>query len=231
MTASVTAISPAAPTVGPGGSHHAGGVLLCRPTWRVPWLAPIRVVLLLAVAGTAKVVSEIHSVPAAAHRIAAAALWPSLVLAGYLAVHPLLLRWQFGRVRAGTPVAVAWAGRHRSGQPWLVLRSPGGRAWRVLLRPGPVEYPLPRWRGTPWLYPPAFTAGEVRGTLVKPRWSWRRALVLHRPHEGPGVAPVDARTALPFGADPAACVGVYLREVRHIRASSIDLRRAEIRPG
>jgi hypothetical protein len=217
MPPGATAITAPAPTVGPGESHHAGGVILCRPAWRVPWLAPIRVVLLLAAAGTAKLVADLPSAGSGLHRLATNAEWPALVLAGYVAVHPLWLRWQFGRVRGGTPVGVAWAGRDRSGQPWLVLRSPGGPAWRVLLRPGPVEYPLPRWRGTPWLFPPAFTAGEVHGTLVRPRWTWRRALVLHRPNDGPVVALVDGRTALPFGADPAACVGVYLREIRRLR--------------
>jgi hypothetical protein len=218
MSVATTTTAAQAPTVGPGASHHAGGVLLCRPAWRVPWLAPIRVVLLLAAAGAAKVVADLHSTGAGIHRVAMAAEWPALVLAGYLALHPLWLRWQFGRVRAGTPVAVAWAGRHRSGQPWLVLSGPDGRSWRVLLRRGPEEYPLPRWRGTPWLYPPAFSAGKVRGTLVRPRLTWRRGLILHRPDDGPGIVMVDGREALPFGADPAACVGVYLRKLHRLRS-------------
>jgi hypothetical protein len=204
-------------TVGPGSSHHAGGVLLCHPTWKVPWLAPIRALGLLLVAGAAKVTADVGVGGASLHRLARDAQWPALVLAVYVAVHPFLLRWQFGRVRAGKAVEIAWAGRHRSGQPWLVLRSPTGRAWRALPRQGPVEYPLPRWRGTPWIYPPALDAVRVRGTLVRPRWTWRHGLVLHRPDDAPGVELVGGREVLPFGSDPAGCLGVHLRAAHRIR--------------
>jgi hypothetical protein len=222
MPAGATAIVPAETAnqaaVGPGTSHQVGGVLLCRPAWHVPWLAPIRVLSLVVLAAVAKVIADIHLGGASIRTFATTIEGPALLLGVYVALHPFLIRWQFRRKRAGTPVDVGWAGRDRSGQPWLVLRSPTGRTWRALPRQGPVEYPLPRWRGTPWLYPPGLDAVAVHGTLVGPRWTWRRGLVLHRPDDGPEVELIGGREVLPFGSAPAGCVGVHLRVVHRMRA-------------
>jgi hypothetical protein len=182
--------------------------------WRVPWLAGFRVVALVLLAGAAKVVGDIGVGDATVRRVAIDVQWPALLLAAAIAVHPFLVRWLFRRTRYGLPVTVAWAGRDRSGQPWLVLRSPTGPAWRVRPRPGPVDYPLPRWRGTPWVYPPEVDSLPVPGTLVRPGWTRRRGLVLHRTTGGPAAGAQDIYV---FGTEPLCCQGLHLRSVRRLR--------------
>jgi hypothetical protein len=225
MSAAATTVTGGRTAVGPGATHHVGGAVLCRPAWRVPWLAPLRVIILLLVAATARVVGDVNLGGLAVHHAAMVVEWPAVAIAAYVAVHPVLLRAQFRRTRSGIPVEVAWAGRDHSGQPWLVLRGADRRAWRARPRQGPVEYPVPRWRGTPWLYPPAFDAVAVRGTLVRPKWTWRRGLVLHGHPGEAGEGPKASWAVIAFGGDPALCVGVHLRALRRLpaRPSQADL--------
>jgi hypothetical protein len=161
----------------------------------------------------------------------------SLIAAAYLLLHPLVIRLLFARSRRGTPVEVRWAGRHRAGQSWLVLHADDGRVWRVLPRRGPATYPLPRWRGTPWLEPPPPATGPIRGTFLEPPGTWRRGLILHTPAPtaaGRFSTGGDGSYVLPLGADVDTCVGVHLQSIRpcpesppHDRSGSHPRPRAE----
>jgi hypothetical protein len=178
------------------------------------------VLLLLLGAGAARVVA-VRAGGSDAHRLASAVGWPAVSLALYVGAHPFVLRRFLARAKVGTPVSVAWSGRDRSGQPWLVLGGADGRAWQARPRQGPVEYPLLQYRGNPWLYPPAFDGGPVRGTLVRPRWTRRRGLVLHA-LAGAAAEGAGDWEVLTFGSGHEACLGVHLRSLRRLRPPPTD---------
>jgi hypothetical protein len=210
------------PPVGPGATHHAGAVVFCRPRWRVPWMSPMRIMALLLAAAVAKVVGDLGFGPGGLHRALRVVTPLCLIAAAYLLAHPFAIRFLFARSRRGTPVEVRWAGRHRSGQSWLVLHSDDGRAWRVLPRRGPASYPFPRWRGTPWLEPPPPATGPIRGTFLQPPGTWRRGLILHTPaapSAGRLSAPGYGSDVLALGAGAEACTGVHLQSVRRVPMS------------
>jgi hypothetical protein len=177
----------------------------------------MRIMALLFAAAVAKVLGDLGLGSTGLHRAMRVVTPLSLVAAAYLLLHPLVIRFLFTRSRRGTPVEVRWAGRHRAGQSWLVLHADDGRVWRVLPRRGPARYPLPRWRGTPWLEPPSPTAGPIRGTFLQPPGTWRRGVILHTPASSPtGRFPAtgDSSDVLPLGADADACIGVHLQSIR-----------------
>ena len=208
--------------VGPGGTHHAGAVVLCRPHWRVPWMSLMRIMALLFLAAVTKVLGDLGFGSARLHQDVRLITPIALVAATYLLLHPVVVRLLFARSRTGTAVEVRWAGRHRSGQSWLVLHAIDGRVWRVLPRRGPASYPLPRWRGTPWLEPPPPNAGPIRGTFLQPPGTWRRGLILHTPAPTSASSPGrsdESNDVLPLGTDGHACVGVHLQSIRRLRDS------------
>jgi hypothetical protein len=178
----------------------------------------MRISVLLFVAAITKVLSDLGFGSSGLHRAVRVVMPVALVTALYLLLHPIVVRLLFARSRTGAPVEVRWAGRHRSGQPWLVLHGVDGRSWRVLPRRGPVSYPLPRWRGTPWLEPPPPNVDSVHATLVHPHGTWRRGLVLHAP-AGAELTTDDGSDVLPLGTDPHACLGVHLHGVRRLPGS------------
>jgi hypothetical protein len=182
----------------------------------------MRIMALLLAAAVAKVVGDVGFGPVGLHRALRVVTPLCLIAATYLLVHPLAIRVLFARSRRGTPVEVRWAGRHRSGQSWLVLHAEDGRAWRVLPRRGPASYPFPRWRGTPWLEPPPPATGPIRGTFLQPPGTWRRGLVLHTRADtsaGRFSAPGYGSDVLALGVGAEACTGVHLQSVRRLPVS------------
>jgi len=179
----------------------------------------MRIMALLLVAAVAKVVGDVGFGPSGLHRAMRVLTPVCLIAAAYLLVHPVLIRVLFARSRRGAPVEVRWAGRHRSGQSWLVLHADDGRVWRVLPRRGPASYPFPRWRGTPWLEPPPPATGPIRGTLLQPPGTWRRGLILHTtaPTSASRSAALDdGRDVLALGAGADRCIGVHLQSIRRL---------------
>ena len=180
-------------------------------------MSPLRVMTLLLAAAVAKVIGDLGFGPNGLHRAMRVVTPLCLIAAAYLLVHPLVIRLLFTRSRRGTAVEVRWAGRHRSGQSWLVLHADDGRVWRVLPRRGPASYPFPRWRGTPWLEPPPPATGPIRGTLLHPPGTWRRGLILHTTASASDrrlSAFGDSSDVLPLGAGADRCIGVHLQSIR-----------------